>query len=406
VLSLEYKLRTTNAQQTAIEEAIRTVQFIRNKAVRLWMDGRGVGQDDLQALCAQLAKDSPLVTRLNSLARQASADRAWQAISRFYKNCRAHTPGKKGDPQFQTDNRAVEYKTSGWKLDRGGKRLTFTDGMGIGTLRLIGTRSMAAFPTSQIKRVRLVQRADGYDVQFGGQADRHITHEPTGAQVGMDLGLKVSSMDSKAQSVSTPRFLRTAEQKLKRLHRHKDRPLKGSTNRKKAIKRLAKGYLRVSRQRKDFAAKTARALVSSNDLIAYENWQIANLIKNPRLAKRIRDAAWGQFLGWVRYYGTLANVPVIAVPSHFTTHECRGVLPDGTRCQARIWKSLSGRTHVCARGGVVLDRDQTAAQNILDAALALRTAGQAGTGTRRGANASGQTPAGGRKRLRSVKVAG
>jgi putative transposase len=32
----------------------------------------------------------------SSMARQAAADRAWQAIARFYKNCREHQPGKKG----------------------------------------------------------------------------------------------------------------------------------------------------------------------------------------------------------------------------------------------------------------------------------------------------------------------
>jgi putative transposase len=63
VLILDYKARTNQAQQTAIDEAIRTVQFIRNKCVRLWMDGRGIGDNDLQVSCAQLAKDYPFAAR-------------------------------------------------------------------------------------------------------------------------------------------------------------------------------------------------------------------------------------------------------------------------------------------------------------------------------------------------------
>ena len=170
MLILEYKLRTNHAQQTAIDEAIRTVQFIRNKAVRLWMDGRGISQYDMQALCAQLASEYPFAARLNSMARQASADRAWQAIDRFYKNCREHKPGTqasrrgqaKGYPRFQKDNRSAEYKTSGWKLEPDGKHITFTDGMGIGRLKLIGKKGcIETFPLQQIKRVRLVKRADG-----------------------------------------------------------------------------------------------------------------------------------------------------------------------------------------------------------------------------------------------------
>jgi putative transposase len=63
VLILEYKLRVNQAQQSAIDEAIRTVQFIRNKCVRKWMDGRGVGDNDLQVYCAELAYNA-LVPRL------------------------------------------------------------------------------------------------------------------------------------------------------------------------------------------------------------------------------------------------------------------------------------------------------------------------------------------------------
>ena len=109
MLIYEYKLDGTPAQEAAIEEAIRVVQFIRNKALRLWMEVRGTSKNDLQCLCAQLAKEYPFARRLNSQARQAAASRAWFAISRFYEHCVNHTPGKKGYPRFQHDNRSVEY---------------------------------------------------------------------------------------------------------------------------------------------------------------------------------------------------------------------------------------------------------------------------------------------------------
>jgi hypothetical protein len=74
------------------------------------MEVRGTCKNDLQCLCAQLAKEYPFARRLNSQARQASADRAWFAIERFYDNCKNHKPGKKGYPRYQHDNRSVEYK--------------------------------------------------------------------------------------------------------------------------------------------------------------------------------------------------------------------------------------------------------------------------------------------------------
>ncbi len=404
MLICEYKLRANTAQRTAIDEAIRTTQFVRNKALRLWMDGHGVGKNDLQASCAQLAKDFPFAARLNSMARQVAADRAWQAIARFYANCKAKKPGKKGYPRFQKDNRSVEYKTSGWRLEPDGKRVTFTDGHAIGTLRLIGTHSIETFPTGQIKRVRLLRRADGYYVQFAVQADRQIDHVATGQQVGIDVGLKAFYADSLGQQVENPRYLRKAETKLKRLHRRVSRKIKRSKNRQQAIKRLAKGHLRVSRQRKDFACKAARALVQSSDLVAYEDLKITSLVKNHRLAKSISDASWGLFLSWVRYYGSLHGIPIVAVSPRSTTQDCSG-------CGERVKKTLSMRTHICPACGLVLDRDWNAAVNILLAALAElaarnRTAGQAETGPLRSTNASGQTPAGGRRKLRSAKVAG
>jgi putative transposase len=123
MLVYEYKLRLSRAQQTAIDEAIRTTQFIRNKCVRLWMDGWGVSANDLQTLCAHLAHEYSFAARLNSQARQAAAARAWAAIERFYTNCRERRPGKKGYPRFQHDCRSVEYKQTGWQLDPEGKRL-------------------------------------------------------------------------------------------------------------------------------------------------------------------------------------------------------------------------------------------------------------------------------------------
>src|SRR5882762_198265 len=121
MLIYEYKVTGTHKQDAAIDEAIKITQFIRNKCLRTWMDERGVSANELQGLCAVLAREYSCASKLNSQARQVAADRAWSAISRFYDNCREKKPGKKGYPQFQHDNRSVEYKTTGWKIDPDGK---------------------------------------------------------------------------------------------------------------------------------------------------------------------------------------------------------------------------------------------------------------------------------------------
>jgi putative transposase len=216
-----------------------------------------------------------------------------------------------------------------------------------------------------------VHRADGYYCQFSVQTDRKIAHISTGSVAGIDMGLKVFYTDSHGKTVENPRHYRKAEKRLKRLHRQVSRKQKKSKNRKKSRKQLAKAYLKVQRQREDFARKTASTLVSSHDLIAYEHLQIRNMVKNHQLAKSIHDAAWGQFLGWVKSYGVMQGIEVIAVPPHYTNQDCSG-------CGERVQKTLSTRTHVCPKCGLVLDRDENAAINILEEALE-RTVGHTGT---------------------------
>jgi putative transposase len=103
----EAKLKHGTAEQySAIDEAIRTAQFIRNKAVRYWMDNQGTSKADLYSICKDLAKEFDFAKKLNSAARQASAERSWAAISSFYTRCKKGV-GKKGFPKFKKHCRSV-----------------------------------------------------------------------------------------------------------------------------------------------------------------------------------------------------------------------------------------------------------------------------------------------------------
>ncbi|MFN7788593.1 MAG: RNA-guided endonuclease InsQ/TnpB family protein, partial [Pseudanabaena sp.] len=143
------------------------------------------------------------------------------------------------------------------------------------------------YQIEQIKRVRLVRRTDGYYAQFCVDVDRREDVEPSKTTIGLDVGLNHFYTDSNGQTVENPRFLRKSERQLKKLQRKVSKRKKGSANRRKAIKRLARKHLQVSRQRKDFAVKTARCVVRSNDLIVYEDLQVRNMVKNHKLAKSI-----------------------------------------------------------------------------------------------------------------------
>jgi putative transposase len=280
----EFKVKGKEKQYQAIDEAIRTSQFIQNKCLRYWMDNKDSKVDKyaLNKYCAVLAAEFPFADELNSMARQSAAERCWSAIARFYDNCkkrkvgaeassapnfvRKKVKGKKGFPKFKKNCRSVEYKSTGWKLTLNRKSITFSDKKGIGTLKLKGTYDLNYYDIKQIKRVRLVRRADGYYAQFAIDVDVKVESQPTNQLVGIDLGLKYFIADNKGNVEPSPQFYRKSEKQLNRANRKKSKKFsqekqkartRQSNNYHKARNRYARKHLRVSRQRKEYCKRLA-----------------------------------------------------------------------------------------------------------------------------------------------------
>ena len=367
---LEYKVRKPKPQQVqAIEEAIRTAQFVRNKVLRYWMDNHGIGKTELFRYNTQLRADYSFVKELNSHACQTAVERTLRAINRFYANCREQVKPKKGYPKFKHNSRSVEYKVSGYKISLNRKRITFTDQKNIGELKLIGSRDLNYFQPEQIKRTRILKRSDGYYIQFCINIDPRDTVKPlipTQECCGIDVGLKYFLAESNGNIEPIPQFYRQAEKKLNKLNRRKSRKRpKGkpqSGNYHKARVRYARKHLRISRQREEFAKRVALRLIKSKDLVAYEDLNVAGLVKNRKLAKSISDAAWSTFRRWLEYFASKYGKIAIAVSPYNTSQEC-------SNCGEIVKKSLSTRTHVCHYCGFVEDRDVNAAMVILQRGL-------------------------------------
>ena len=292
MLVFEAKLEGEKQQYERLDEAIRTARFIRNSCIRYWMDNPKIGRYELSAYCAVLALEFPWASKLNSMARQASAERAWSAIARFYDNCKKKA-AYIGFPRFKKHQThgSVEYKTCGPKLSEDRRTIIFTDGFKAGSFKLWGTRNLHEYQLNQIKRVRVVRRADGYYVQFCLDVEPVQKREPMGKTIGLDVGLTHFYTDSDGQTVENPRHLRKSEKALKRLNRRLSKTQKGSKNREAAKNCLSRKHLKVSRQRKDFAVKKALCVIQSNDLVAYEDLQVRNMVRNRKLSKSISDAA-------------------------------------------------------------------------------------------------------------------
>ncbi len=361
MLVLEYKVKGKQQQYRAIDEAIRTTQFIRNKAIRYWMDApkeQKVDKIVLNNYSTALRKEFVFVKELNSMACQAATERAWLSIARFYDNCKSKKPGKKGFPHFQKDNRSVEYKTSGWSLHLTKRRITFTDKKGIGEVKLLGKWDIHTYPVKLIKRVRLVKKADGYYCQFAVDIEVKSEQRTESGEIGLDVGLEFFYSDSNGHHEENPRFLRKAEKAIKHAQRQIYKKEKGKNQRRLARRRYAKKHLRVNRQRNEHAKKVARNLCKSNDFVAYENLNVKGMVKNHCLAKSINDVAWTLFRHWLEYFAAKFGTTVVAVNPRMTSQKC-------SDCGAIVKKSLSTRTHKCSCG-CQLHRDVNAAINILN----------------------------------------
>ncbi len=276
----------------------------------------------------------------------------------------------------------VDHKRSGWKLDEQTKKhITFKDKKGIGRLKLVGSRDIYFYQPEDIKRVRLIKRADGYYCQFCISVEVKIDLQPTGKCVGLDVGLKYFLADSNGDIEENPRFYRFAEKALNKANRRKSRKFrkgqKQSHNYSKARIRSARKHLKgrgiiyyAPTQRTEFAKRVALRIIQSNDLIAYEDLSVENMVKNHKLAKSINDAGWSKFREWLEYFGSKYGKVTVAVAPHFTSVNC-------SKCGTAVSKTLSTRTHKCPNCKLELDRDVNAAINIL--LKALRTVGHTGT---------------------------
>ncbi len=252
------------------------------------------------------------------------------------------------------------YPQSGFRLE--GDKLHLSK---IGSCRLRLSRPVEG----RIKTCTIKREADGWYAVFAVEENSCRYIPKTGKSVGVDLGIASSATLSTGEQIENPKYLRQAERGLKSAQRSVSRKKLRSSSRKKAVQLLAKRHLRVKRQRLDFFHKRSLELLRGFDSFAFEDLNIAGMMRSHHLAKSISDAAWDTFLNIHTNKAAEAGRVVRLVPAAFTSQDC-------SRCGARVRKTLAAREHRCVGCGLVLCRDYNAAINIHKAgALPLGMAG-------------------------------
>jgi putative transposase len=358
----QYRLMPTSEQERALVMVLLRCRTLYNCALEQrrtwWGRGQGIGATyyqqaaelpDLKAACPEYADVHSQV--LQDVLRRV--DKAYQAFFRRVAN--GETPGY---PRFQGANRYHSFTypqySNGAVLDGGLLSLSK-----IGRIRIRVHRPLMGTP----KTVTIRREADGWYACITCAEVPVQPLPPTGQETGIDVGLKVFLITADGEIVDNPRHYRKAERHLVRAQRRVSRRKLGSHRRRKAVALLRRQHQKVQRQRRDFHHQTALALLRRYDVIYLEDLRVRNLVRNAHLAKSISDAGWAAFRTILDAKAACAGRQMIAVPSAYTSQDCSG-------CGERVHKSLSVRTHVCPSCGLVLDRDENAAKNILRAGQA------------------------------------
>lgn len=275
-------------------------------------------------------------------------------LDKSYKNFfrRVKNGEKPGFPRFKSRNRfkSITYPQSGFEvLPNGHLKLSK-----IGTIRMFMHRPIEGeIKTLTIKRD---DAGDWYAI-FSVELPDVEKRLPETA-IGVDVGLENLAALSTGEIIEPPKCLVRSKDGIKRKQREVSRKKKGSNNRRKAVKKLAKAHRRVQRQRDDHLHKVSRNLIGRADAIVFENLNIHGMMKNHHLAKAISDASWGKLMQYTAFKAEEAGRHVVFIDPRGTSQTC-------SRCGATVRKSLKDRFHVCPHCGLFLDRDHNAALNIL-----------------------------------------
>jgi putative transposase len=191
--------------------------------------------------------------------------------------------------------------------------------------------------------------------------------ENAGPIVGVDLGVKALATLSDGTVIANPCPLKRRWRTLKRFHRAISRKMKGSKNRRKAARRLARLYRKVRNQRQNTLHQLTTSLAKTKSVIVIEDLHVAGMLKNHHLAQAVGDVGFGEFRRQLLYkaawYGSRVVLADRWEPSSRTCSDC-GWYDETLELADRVFRCRNPQV-AC---GLMLDRDLNAAINLANLA--------------------------------------
>jgi putative transposase len=311
-------------------------------------------------------------------AQQQTLRRLNTVFAAFYERAKN---GKVGYPRFKPYSRFNQVR---FVAGDGAKWTAATPGhwaraafQGVGSVKVHQHR----FVPGTVKTLRLKREHRRWYVIVTADADP-IFLPPAGRSAGVDLGIARFLTTSHGEVLANPRFLAAAAEAIAGLQRRKDRARRGSGNRKRLRRQVAREWRKVRNRRRDFHHQTARALVNSCDVIALEKLNTTGMTRRstPKpdpgharaflpngatakagLNKSILDAGWAQFASILTAKAESAGRKVVFVNPARTSIDCHRCGRECTRPQqntvicpahGRIDADLNGARNIAARAGL------------------------------------------------------
>ncbi|WP_406352545.1 transposase [Streptomyces sp. NBC_01635] len=364
--AFKYRFHPTDAQAAELSRTFGCVRKVYNLALaartEAWARQERVNYNQTSALLTAWKKTEELayLNEVSSVPLQQCLRHLQVAFTGFF--------GKRAKyPRFKSkkkSRKSAEYTTSGFRYRNG--RLTLAKMTE--PLDIVWSRPLPE--GAQPSTVTVSQDAAGRWFVSLLCEDSTVRPLPaTDTAVGVDVGLDHLLTLSTGEKITNPRHERRDRARLARAQRELSRKAKGSANREKARRKVARIHARIADRRRDVLHKLTTRLVRENQTLVIEDLAVRNMVKNRNLARAISDAAWSQFRSMLEYKAAWYGRDVVAVdrffPSSRLCSHC-GALQDRLPLQVRTWTCDCGATH---------DRDVNAAQNLLAVGLTVSACG-------------------------------
>jgi putative transposase len=291
--------------------------------------------------------------RINFSSAQGTLRRLDKAFQNFFRRVKAGE--EPGYPRFKSVDsfNSILFPRHGDGIRLKGNRLRVQH---VGILRVCLHRQVEG----TIKTLSLKCKAEKWFVVVTCEVPEPIKVANVLPAIGLDVGLTQFATTSDGERFANPRFLKAELPELRRAQRSLARRNKGGRNRVKQRRKVNRLHARVANLRTEHRHKVSNDLVSRYGRIAVESLNVQGMKRNHRLARAISDVAWSSFVAVLTHKVAKTGGEVKQVSPNYTSQIC-------SACGRNVPKTLAARVHRC-ECGLVMDRDQNAALNILERA--------------------------------------